>query len=199
MHGHVYAIGADVAEGVNQDSSTAVVWDFTFALPKIVARYKSNKIEPDLFAYELKWAGELYNDALIAPERNNTGKATLVKLRELYTNIFKYKRTDEETDRETEKLGWETNLSSKPKMMYDFKTAVNNRLVDIPDTELLTECRTYDKEDLRVSHATEKTTRHWDILIAAAIGYQMRLEVSGTIGESKTIVNSSQNDIHSGV
>lgn len=197
--GHVYGIGADISEGIGKDSSTVVVWDFTLALPRMVARFKSDKIEPDLFAYELKWAGESYNNALVAPERNNMGRATIVKLREIYDNIYKYTRMDEETNIETEKLGWETNLSTKPKMMYDFKTAVNNKLVHIPDGELLTECRTYDKENLREAHTTEKTTRHWDILIAAAIGYQMRLEVSESSGNTKTITTSSQNDIHSGV
>jgi hypothetical protein len=34
--------------------------------------------------------------------------------------------------------------------------------------------RRYDKEDMRFLHSTEETTKHWDLLMATAIGFQMK-------------------------
>jgi len=193
QHGHDYGIGADVSEGVGLDSSTGIVWDFTLR-PRVVARYKSNRIAPDMFAYELKWAGELFSNALIAVERNNHGHTTLSKLKEIYDYIYKEERRDEELDITTEKLGWHTNLSTKPRMLYDLRTAIHNFIVEIWDKELLYECRTYDSEDLNV---VKGATKHWDLVMAAAIGYQMKSHVSSTI--IKTITNTTSNDVHSGI
>lgn len=177
-----YAMGADVAEGVGQDSSTAVIWDFANIKPKVVARYADNKIAPDIFAYELKHGGEKYGTCLIAPERNNHGHATIAKLKEIYPERMIY--LDEK-----EKFGWETNLVSKPKMMYDFNTSVNEELVDIPDRVLVSEMRRYDKEKLNTNRFNDESTEHYDILMAAAIGFQMRNHLPTA---NKFIVNKSR-------
>ena len=165
--GHSYAIGADVAEGVGQDSSTATIWDFTPIKPRIVAEYKSNRIAPDLFSYELKNGGEKYQMALIAVERNNHGHTTLSKLKEIYSPRSIYKD-------EKDKYGWDTNLVTKPKMFYDLSTAVNNELVDIPSPHIQSEMRRYDKEELNSARFNPESTQHWDLLTATAIGFQMK-------------------------
>lgn len=167
--GHDYALGADVAEGVGQDSSTCVIWDFTPIKPKVVAIYKSNRIAPDIFAYEIKAGGHKYYTALVAVERNNHGHTTLSKLKEIYpVKCIYFKDTD--------KIGWETNLVTKPKMMYDLNTAVNDELVDIPSKLLISEMYRYDKEDLNIKRFDDEATQHWDLLIGAAIGFQMKDE-----------------------
>jgi hypothetical protein len=173
---HRYAIGADVAEGVGQDSSTAIIWDFTELKPKVVGRYANNKIAPDIFAYELKRGGEKFGTCLIAPERNNHGHTTISKLKEIYPERMIYK---DDKDR----LGWETNLVSKPKMMYDFNTAVNDELVEIPDRVLISEARRYDKEELNTNQFNEEATQHYDVLMAATIGFQMINHLPETIGK----------------
>lgn len=164
---HRYAIGADVGEGIGKDHSTAVVWDFTPAKPRVVATYKNNKIAPDIFAYELKNYGYKYGQAIIAPERNNHGHTVISKLREIYPDKLIYSD-------DNGKLGWHTNLVSKPKMFYDMNTAINEELVEIPSNGILSEARRYDREDLRVKAYNEDTTDHFDLLIAMVIGFQMR-------------------------
>ena len=167
--GNRYAMGCDVAEGVGQDSSTAVIWNFTPIKPRVVADYKNNKIAPDLFAFEIKNGGEKYQNALVAVERNNHGHATLSKLREIYPErqIFKDDK---------DKLGWITNLVSKPKMMYDLNTAISNELVDIPSKPIQSELRRFDKENLRDVKFSEDITQHYDLVVATAIGFQMKDE-----------------------
>jgi len=165
--GHFYVLAADVAEGVGQDSSTCVIWDFTPIKPKIVAIYRNNKIAPDLFAYEIKVGASKYDMAYVCPERNNHGHTTIATLKTIYPIHLIY--VDDK-----DKLGWETNLVSKPKMFYDFNTAVNNELVDIPSKEIASEARRYDRENLDVRVFNEDATAHWDLLTACVIGFQMK-------------------------
>lgn len=167
IRGHRYGIGADVAEGIGKDHSTIVIWDFTTLKPKIVATYKNNKIAPDIFAYEIKNAAIKYESAICAPERNNHGHTVISKLREIYQENLIWKD-------EKERYGWQTNLVSKPKMFYDFNTAVNNEIVDISSQGIISEMRRYDKDDLRIKSYDEESTEHYDLLMATVIGFQMK-------------------------
>jgi hypothetical protein len=175
--GHVYAMGCDVSEGVGKDSSTIVLWDFTPAKPEVVAEYMNSNIAPDLFAFEIKNLAEKYEYPLVAVERNNHGHTTISKLREIYPerHIF----TDDK-----EKQGWLTNLVTKPKMMYDLNTAVNEELIQLNSPHIISEAHRYDKEELRIARANEETTSHWDLLVAAAIGFQMK-DYAGSVRPNK--------------
>lgn len=170
---HRYAIGADVAEGVGKDSSTAVIFDFTKS--QVVGEFASNKIAPDIFAYELKNYGHRFGTCLIAVERNNHGFATLTKLKDIYpiNQIYKEIRRGVTDDTPTERLGWHTNMATKPEMLYDLSTAINEGMMLIPSRPLIFELRTYDKQDLQVLKGNE-ATKHWDRVIALAISWQMR-------------------------
>ncbi len=165
--GHHYGMGCDVAEGIGRDSSTMSLWDFSPSKPEIVAEYANNNIAPDLFAYEIKNLADRYENPLIAIERNNHGHTTISKLREIYPDRHIYKD-------DKGKHGWQTNLVSKPRMLYDLNTAVNEQLVDLNSARIISEARRYESESLRILHPTEETTNHSDLLIAACIGFQMK-------------------------
>ena len=59
-------------------------------------------------------------------------------------------------------------------MLYDLSTAVNEELANLNSLRIISEARRYDKEDLRIVKGNEDTTKHWDLLIAASIGFQMK-------------------------
>jgi len=183
---HKYAIGADVAEGVGLDSCTASVIDFTCSPPRVVATYKNKWIDPTTFAHVLAKAGEMYGGCLIAPERNNNGIATVAKLKDLYYNIYVQEKFDRHELIKDKRLGWLTTSGSKAKMMLDIKEALEEGNIDIPDRTILREARMFDHADLPISKIDEETTRHFDLLTATAIAYQMLTEV-GT-GENHTSV-----------
>ena len=164
--GNKYCWGADVGEGIGKNHSAIVILNLTPIKPKVVATYKNNKIAPDLLAFEIRNGGIKYQYAFGAPERNNHGHTTIAKLREIYPEKLIYKD-------DKDKFGWQTNLVSKPKMMFDLNTAVNNELIDIPSQGIVSEMRRYDKEDLRIKNYDEET-EHYDLLTACAIGFQMR-------------------------
>lgn len=174
--GHRYAIGADVSEGVGRHNSTIVVIDFDaqfelngriFKKPKVVAVYANNMISPDVFAHEIANAGNRYGSCIVAPERNNHGFATLTVLKDRYFNI--YKTSDD-------RLGWRTDMASKPTMLHELKTALNDGLIEIPDRTLKQELISYPHQDLNRPKVDEEdeSQGHYDRVIALAIAWQMR-------------------------
>lgn len=172
--GHVYALGADVSEGIGGDHSTIVIIDITKS--KVVARYKNDGISPDLFAYEIKNGAEKYGNCLVGVERNNHGHATLSKLKEIYSasKIYREWQEDKITKKQTERLGWNMNLATKPRVFNELKTTIEEDLLTIPDRALLNEMKVYDQENLNTLKTDEEASNHFDILTACVIGWEMR-------------------------
>lgn len=174
--GHRYALGADVSEGVGRHNSTIIIIDFDakhklethlITKPKVVANYCSNKIAPDLFAYEIKNGGNRYGSCIACPERNNHGFATLAILKGIYFHIYQD---------EMEKLGWQTNMATKPKMLHELRSAVHEGLIDVSDEDLRREIMNYPAQDLNEMNVDEEdeTGGHYDRVIALALAWAMR-------------------------
>lgn len=167
--GHRYGIGVDVAEGIGKDSSTIIVWDFATVRPRVVAEYANNNIAPDMLAFEIKNIADKYENPIVAVEANNHGHTTLSKLREIYPERCIYKHAEG-------RFGWVTNLVTKPRMLFEFNTAVNENLVKICSNRIISEARRFDREELREIKNKSETTSHFDLLMAAVIGFQMKNE-----------------------
>jgi len=73
IRGHVYALIADTAEGLELDDSAISVLDVT-ALPyKQVAVYRNGKVDPHQFPDIIRQLGMKYNEAHVLIELNNQG------------------------------------------------------------------------------------------------------------------------------
>lgn len=178
--GHVYGLGADVSQGVRRDSSTIVVIDFT--LGEVVLTYKSSTIDPVAFAYDIKKAALMYGGCIAAPEANNVGMTTCVTLNGIYPYIYTQVREGLLESSPSNKLGYLSTSATKPKYMYELSTALEDGELKIPDEAILLEGKRFNKEDSLTVLPTDKTTRHFDLLIAAGIAWQMR--IYGTIGKA---------------
>mgnify|MGYP001443124864 CR=1 FL=1 len=84
-----YVISADVSRGDAKDYSTFHVIDVNES--EVVAEYKG-KIRPDTFAELINTYGLKYNKALVCPENNSYGYATILKLQELNYPRLYYRR-----------------------------------------------------------------------------------------------------------
>ena len=172
---HIYGCGADTSEGIGRDANTFCLYDFgTFPddVGVLVASYYNNRIAPDLFGHELVRIGGEFGNCLMAPESNNTGHATIAAMRG-YPNMFTQRTTGNRSIKVTEKFGWNTNRKTKPLMFFDFRKDYNDGKIKIYDVNLLKEMRSYtsmDLQDTKIGIAT----RHFDLLIAAIIGWQMK-------------------------
>jgi hypothetical protein len=197
---HHYVIGADPSEGIGGDHSAASIIDFTKKIPKVIATFADKHTPPDIFAHELRVVGEMCNFALIMVERNNHGHALLSTLKGIYPLEYIYRevRTDKDENYETSKLGWQTNLATKPRMFYELATAVNDDLLEIPSISILNEASSFDRSELStLKERDEESTRHFDLLTATAIAYQGRTELEAMDDEVVVNTNTTRSDPHS--
>jgi len=193
-----YVMGADVALGVGQDSSTAVILKLGVKA-EVVALFKDNTIPPDLFAHELKRYGVKYGGCMIAPERNNMGDTTVRTLLKIYPNVFKETNPKQNLqDRQTGKTqqyGFLTTSSSKPHIIGELRQAINEGAIIINSQELINELRTYDKGDLSKVTFDPNATAHWDLMMALCIAYYIRTKHNQNSWERPTYnLNSLQTD-----
>lgn len=174
---HSYGIGVDVAEGVGRDSSAITILDFGVSHKDdvtVAATYVNDNIAPDILAYEIRNGARAYGNPIVAVERNNHGGTTLNELKGIYKNLYTEIRTNKINNEETDRLGWDTNPRSKPKMFYDLKTALNDDVFKCNARNVLLEMNTYDAGRLNKLRESEDETNHWDLLTSCCIAFQMR-------------------------
>lgn len=178
---HRYAGGHDIAGGVGLDSSASVFHDFSTIPAQVVATYHSNTIAPEAFGDEINDEANHFGRCLVAPE-NNKFDQTILKAKQLGANIFKSikGKTAKTISVSMPKYnwGWETNSLTKSQMMADYRKAVNDGLVVLNDPDLMKEAKAYTRNDLIDNQPDPRdvtiSTRHFDLLTAAAISWQMK-------------------------
>lgn len=174
-----YASGHDVAGGVELDHSTTVIIDFDTIPARVVATFKNNTIKPETFGDEIKRHADIYGSCLVAPEKNNHGHATIARLKQIYPidRIHKtqLKETKTNDNKRPTEYGWHTNGLTKSKMMYALAKAVEKGLLNLSDKHLINEAKSYSRDDLMdIEIDPRLSTRHFDLLIACAIAWQMK-------------------------
>ena len=170
--GHKYVMGVDPSEGVGGDDSAIVIWDLSAIKPKCVLTWKNNKATPDDVALIAKEFAERYNKAVVAVERNNTGHAVLSVLRSIYDEKRLYRETD--TTRlelaESTRYGFRTTQQSKSTILGKMVQLTRDRDLIIPSKMLVQEMRICPQGEMTRTSASEETSRHFDLLMAASIG-----------------------------
>jgi hypothetical protein len=173
---HRYGGGHDVAGGVGLDSSTSAFIDFTPIPNRVVATFCSNTIKPDVFGHEIIREADMYGQPIIAVENNKYDMCIGVLKHQDYPNLYftEMKETRVGIPPATRTLGWNTNTMTKPKMLFELKKAVEDGFLWLPP-ELVAELRSYSRDDLMDRDEDVRlTTRHFDLLMAVAIAWQMR-------------------------
>lgn len=174
---HRYGAGCDVAGGVELDSSTSVFIDFTTIPNRVVATFKSNTIKPDVFGHELIREGDMFGRPILAVENNKFDMCIGVLKHQGYDNLYftEIKETRAGLAPKVRTYGWNTNSMTKPKMLFELKKAVEDGHLELSDPDLIAELRSYTRDDLMDKDEDVRlTTRHFDLLVACAIAYQMR-------------------------
>lgn len=168
--GHDYVIGADVAEGVAEDYSVATVMDKL--THQTVARFRGD-MEPADFGEYLSLLGRWYNHALVGAEINNHGLTTVQRLRDVgYDNIYRREAgIDERYEDYTSKLGWRTDVRTKPLMVDGLSEAISTGQIIDYDKIFVRECMTYIRDARGRTNAQEG--QHDDTVIATAIALQL--------------------------
>ncbi len=141
-----YVIGADVGMGVRDgDWSVAHILDNE---KRQVAKWRG-QVHPDFFATVLQTLGTYYNTALIAPERNNHGILTCVKLwKDLsYPNVFIEFKEGQTEDRESINIGHYTDVKTRPLILDRLRASMREQDITVYDDNTLQEMKTFIVND----------------------------------------------------
>lgn len=137
-----YLICADVAEGLEGGN---------YSCAHVLKRHPLEQVavwhgheNPYQFGRVLLYLGFFFNGCMIACERNNNGITTLDFLRrENYPNIYKMQKFDSEVMDDTDRVGWMTNMHTRPLIIDSLKYAVKTRSLILHDPETLGELKTF--------------------------------------------------------
>lgn len=143
--GHVYVIGADTSEGLpGGDYSAAQVIDRSTWEQVAVFH---GLLPPEVYGERLFWLGAYYRWCLLAVE-SNRGIVPILKLRDMgYPNLSHHMRLhiDESGVTETEELGFNTTVKTKPTLISDLGEALRGNLLVLHDRDTKSELDHYSE------------------------------------------------------
>lgn len=188
-----YVIGADVAEGKNNDSSSANGINNKTAMPAF--GFNSNKIRPDEYAEVLNEIGLWYNKAYLGVE-SNTGLWVLTELNEKYNypNLYWREQVDDTVHAVSKKLGYHTGTGSQGRkvMLDNLLVEVNNNL-GIWTKPFLNEALTFIRNDQGRPEAAEG--KHDDEVISVGICHFIRNNAPAELVDPSTKPKSVEEKI----
>ncbi|WP_420263788.1 hypothetical protein [Candidatus Magnetominusculus dajiuhuensis] len=170
VHGLTYVIGADVAEGLaGGDFSCA------FVVERLTGRQAAiwhGHVDADLFGSLLVHIGSYYNTAWLAPERNNHGLTTILKIVEQRYPRLYVEMVAEPPAKSRKRFGWLTTSSNKHLIIDNLVSEIRDGTSGIMSAETFDEMLTYvQSEDGKYG---ADTGAHDDRVMAAAIAKQVR-------------------------
>ena len=127
QRGCEYMIGVDIGGGMEDgDPSVMEVVKVPKGQPLLeqVAEWR-DWVDPVVMAGKAIALGNYYNTATLAPEINNHGLTTLNEIKNHYYNLYRWQYFDRFGKYLTNKLGWETNMSTRP-LLCDYTSACIN-------------------------------------------------------------------------
>jgi hypothetical protein len=167
--GRSYVLALDSSEGTGGDPAAGVLLDAETG--KHVATI-DGQLTPAQLAEE---AAELcieYNRALIAPERNNHGHATLLALSKINEALLAEDKDPLPVYRHhDDKLGFPTDQVTRPQILSDFEDSHRKGLLDTTDSQVVSQLRTFVilNGKPQAAHGA-----HDDLVLAYAIAWCIR-------------------------
>lgn len=184
-----YVVGGDAASGSGTDYSALVARRKD--TNKVVATMVK-KIDSDELAYKAMLLGGLLNNATVAIENDRFGYAANMKLKTMYKNIYRKKKLDTKTNKETESYGWDTNSVTRPIMLSQMQQEIRQQALFLEDEALIKQCMVFINHESGKPQAQEGCND--DIVMACAISGMVRiLEPIKTLNparESKYRINA---------
>ncbi len=162
--GSMYLISSDIAEGVRGgDWSVAHVFDRSSWEVVAVMRTRT---DPGTWGEDLATLGYFFNNAVLIPELNNHGWATVERLKALeYPHVFK---TTEMWPDKPEKVGFPTDERNRLNALTAIRNAVDDETITLWDLTTMGEMDTFIRNENGRMEASENC--HDDCVMSAAIG-----------------------------
>ena len=175
-----YVVFADTATGAGDYCAAQFLSHQRLDIPVVYHSAESATVMTPILHQELeKIFDETGVKPVVAYERNNGGGFELERLSRLNRsgkyNIYTMKALDAEGDEyDTEKLGWDTNAATRPKMLQELKEAIDGKLIQIYDEPTVTEMFSFirNKGNSRWRAEAEKNA-HDDLIMSLAGAWQL--------------------------
>lgn len=164
-----YVIGVDTSSGTSDDYSCFCVLKRTWpkGLCDQVAEWHG-KVDPVALGRLAVVLAKHYNNAMLSIEINNHGLTTQNEAQRNYWNFYRWQYFDRVGRTYTSKLGWETNIATKPILVDRVKACLRDGLVGIASEGLLQELWLYVK--IQGTMTFEAESGHDDRVSAFLIG-----------------------------
>ena len=188
---HEYIISSDIARGDSKDYSAFHIIDV--AEGECVAEYKG-KIPPDRFAELLNEFGLKYNKALMCPENNSYGYATILKLQELqYPRMYYRKRTgvyfgSYVQPKNPEVAGFTTSGKTRSLILSKLEEVLRNKQIIIKSSRFYEELRTFTWEGGKSSRQEE------DLMMILVMSFAIGLwlyDTSSEYSKNSSVLNDA--------
>jgi hypothetical protein len=139
-----YTIGVDTSSGTGADYSCMQVLKRTWpqGLGDQVAEWHG-KVDPVALGQLAVILARHYNDAMLSIEINNHGLTTQSEAQRHYWNFYRWQYFDRIGRTYTQKIGWETNISTKPILIDRTIACLRSGLIGIRSEHLLREMWLY--------------------------------------------------------
>jgi len=185
---HDYIMSADVSRGDSKDYSTFHIIDCNTG--EIVCEYKG-KIRPDNFGLLLNEFGLKYNKALLCPENNSYGFATILKLIELrYPRIY-YKRNNKAAyignyipPTTADQAGFNTNGKTRGTILAKLEEVIRNKQIISYSSRFYEELKVFTWQS---GKAQAKRGFNDDLVMSLAIGSWLYDASSDYSKDTKTV------------
>ena len=187
---HKYVMSADVARGDGKDFSTFHIIDLMTG--EIVAEYKG-KIAPDRFGDLLYEYGVKYNKALLCPENNSFGYATIIRLRDLnYPKMYYQKSSavyigDYVPPGDTTTAGFNTSGKTRSLILTKLEELIRNKQIITYSSRFYDELKTFVWNENRVQAMKGEND---DLVMSLAIGTWL-YDASSEVGKDSNVLNQA--------
>jgi hypothetical protein len=188
---HDYILTADVSRGDSKDYSTFHIIDNVTS--EVVAEYKG-KIRPDNFADLIFEYGMKYNKALVCPENNSYGYATILKLVEMDYPRMYYRNKKNNAylgsyipKSSVESAGFNTNGKTRSTILSKLEEVIRNKQLVSYSSRFYEELKVFTWQSGR---AQAKRGFNDDLVMSLAIGSWL-FDASGDYSKNSRALNDA--------
>ena len=192
IEGHEYIVGADVAEGMQENADNSAFQIIDCASLEQVGEFYSNSITPHLFAQILNEIGLYYNTALMVVEDMGAGIAVIEKLvgDYHYENMY-----FNDKNGRANKPGIKTTRINRPVILEAIQQRILTGTVRINSRRLIRELKTLEY-NTTTRRAEAQKGKHDDAVMAMAMALYVRDRIMRDVPMgakvSQEIMNSFQ-------
>lgn len=175
--GEFFVVFADAAQGGVDSNYVQFISKSRIDVPLVIQIKDVAANATPVIHQALEWIYDQTNvQPVFAYERNMGGSSEMERMRKM-NRSSKYRLYVMKQDgtlhgeQQTEKLGWDTNAATRPKMIGDLKQAIDSQLIRIYDKETVNQLKTFIISKRNKPEAAPNT--HDDAVMSLAGAWQL--------------------------